>query len=491
MHAPIAEPRCFERRRRALWRACVALALHPVAIAAQPGSRPGAQAVASPVDAAHAFDFVVGLWKVEEWRSMRPLQGLTSGEVETGQGVASWQPLAGGVGLIEEYELEQPNAGPSRGVTVLVYALPAQQWTLFDFTGAAGARSATGRGPCRGSPGRCAGEFIGVETIDGRVVLAREQIRVWALHTWEWERQISPDGGLHWETLRRRYYSRTFADSAALPTPVAAALPRPARTTYCCSQMELRRYVASRDGVRVLQELFRDENAVGRSVGIQQRVGSGLRTDSADVDVYWMQNLALLRDIDRPDSYVWLRGHTVMQGHPAPFYLTPTWSLHQETVRRAGIRSTDAHLLETWTYPAGFLVGAPTTDASAQRGLLVATVYTAPESKLMELEGYFTSSVAPLLSATAGRPAASFRSVTGWRYQPHNARAFGPSSTLDMGIFVWFAHFPDAAAHRRHADALARDTTWQRRVEPMLRGLSSAPVEVWRLEPLPGSRVIY
>jgi len=108
-----------------------------------------------------------------------------------------------------------------------------------------------------------------------------------------------------------------------------------------------------------------------------------------------------------------------------------------------------------------------------------------------ELEGYFTSSVAPLLSATGGRPAASFRSVTGWRYQPHNARAFGPSSTLDMGIFVWFAHFPDAAAHRRHADALARDTTWQRRVEPMLRGLSSAPVEVWRLEPLPGSRVIY
>ena len=106
--------------------------------------------------------------------------------------------------------------------------------------------------------------------------------------------------------------------------------------------MELRRYVASRDGVRVLQELFRDENAVGRSVGIQQRVGSGLRTDSADVDVYWMQNLALLRDIDRPDSYVWLRGHTVMQGNPAPFYLTPTWSLHQEAVRRAGIRSMEA-----------------------------------------------------------------------------------------------------------------------------------------------------
>jgi len=490
MHARSAEPLCFERRRRALWRACVALALYPVAIAAQPGSRPGAQAVVAPVDAAHAFDFVVGLWTVEERRSTRPLQGLTSGEVEIGRGVASWRPLAGGVGLIEEYELEHPNAGPSRGVTVLAYALPAQQWTLFDLSGA-GSRSVTGRGPCRSSPGRCAGEFVGSETIDGRVVLAREQIRVWALHAWEWERQISPDGGLHWETLRRRYYSRTAADSAALPQSVATAVPRPARTTYCCSQMELRRYAASKDNVRVLEELFRDENAVGRSVGIQQRVGSGLGTDSADVDVYWMQNLALLRDIDRPDSYVWLRGHTVMQGNPAPFYLTPTWSLHQEAVRRAGIRSMEAHLLETWTYPAGFLVGAPTTDASAQRGMLVATVYTVPESKLMQLEGYFTLSVTPLLIATGGRPAASFRSVTGWRYQPHNARAFGPTSPLDTGVFVWFARFPDVAAHRRHIVALERDTTWQRAVEPMLRELSSGPVQVWRLEPLPGSRVIY
>jgi hypothetical protein len=490
MRARLAEPTCFERRRCARWRACVALVLYPAAIAAQPGGRPAAEAVA-PVDAAHAFDFVLGLWKVEEQRSTRPLQGLTTGEVEIRQGVASWRPLAGGVGLIEESELEHPNAAPSRGVTLLAYALPARQWTLLEFSAAAGSRSVMGRGLCHGTPGRCAGEFIGSETIDGRVVLAREHIRMWALHAWEWERQISPDGGLHWETLRRRYYSRTGADSAAPPQPGATAVPRPARTTYCCSQMELRRYVASKDRVRVLEELFHDENAVGRSVGIQQRVSSGLGTDSADVDVYWMQNLALLRDVDRPDSYVWLRGHTVMQGNPAPFYLTPTWSLHQEAVGRAGIRSTDAHLLETWTHPAGFLVGAPMTNASAQRGLLVVTVYTVPESKLMQLEGYFTSFVTPLLIATGGRPAASFRSVTGWRYQPHNARAFGPTSPLDVGVFVWFAHFSDAAAHRRHVGALDRDTTWQRRVEPLLREFSTAPVQVWRLEPLPGSRIIY
>jgi hypothetical protein len=300
MRARLAEPTCFERRRCARWRACVALVLYPAAIAAQPGGRPAAEAVA-PVDAAHAFDFVLGLWKVEEQRSTRPLQGLTTGEVEIRQGVASWRPLAGGVGLIEESELEHPNAAPSRGVTLLAYALPARQWTLLEFSAAAGSRSVMGRGLCHGTPGRCAGEFIGSETIDGRVVLAREHIRMWALHAWEWERQISPDGGLHWETLRRRYYSRTGADSAAPPQPGATAVPRPARTTYCCSQMELRRYVASKDRVRVLEELFHDENAVGRSVGIQQRVSSGLGTDSADVDVYWMQNLALLRDVDRPD----------------------------------------------------------------------------------------------------------------------------------------------------------------------------------------------
>ena len=483
----------FERRRLARWLGSVVLALHPVVMAAQPGGRPAAGAASLPVDAARAFDFMVGLWTVEDRRSKRPLAGQRDAEVEITRGVSTWRALAGRVALLEEYELERPGGERSHGATVLEYAAAARHWSVhsFDFSGGPGSRSATGGVPCEGGPGRCVGQFVGSETIDGRVVLAREQIRVWNLNQWTWERLVSPDGGLRWETVRHRYYLRTARDSAPAG-PIAAAMPRPARTAYCCSQMELRRYVASKAEVRALEELFREENRVGRAVGIQEQLRSGLAPDSAGVEVYWMQNLALLRDIDRPDSYVWLRGITVNAStDPSPFYLSPTWSQHQDAVRRAGVRSPEAHLLMTWGYPPGFLVGAPTGEGTTQGGLLVATIYTAPDSKLMALDTYFTSAVVPLLHATGGRPVASFQSVTGWRWQAHIAQAFGPTSPPDTGVFVWFARFPDAEAHRRHLEALQRDTTWQQRVQPGLQQFSSAPVQVWRLAPLPGSRAIY
>jgi len=483
----------FERRRLARWLGSVVLALYPIVMTAQPGGRPTAAAASSPVDAARAFDFMVGLWTVEDRRSKRPLTGQRDAELEITQGVSTWRTLAGGAALLEEYELDRPAGERSRGATVLAYEAPARQWFLhgFDFSGAPVRRSVTGGVPCEGRPGRCVGQFVGSETIDGRVVLAREQIRVWDLNVWEWERSVSPDGGLQWETVRHRHYQRAAADSAA-PTRPVAGVPRAARTAYCCSQVELRHYVVSEDGLRVLEELFREENRVGRAVGVQEQLRAGLAPDSAGVEVYWMQNLALLRDIDRPGSYVWLRGITVNAStDPSPFYLRPTWSQHQDAVRRAGVRSPDAHLLMTWGYPPGFLVGTPTAEQTTQSGLLVATIYMAPESKLMALETYFTSAVVPLLHATGGRPVASFQSVTGWRWQPHIAQAFGPTSPPDTGAFVWFARFPDAEAHRRHLEALQRDTTWQQRVQPALQAFSSAPVQVWRLAPLPGSRAIY
>ena len=495
MRGTVTERTRCERRGLAFCLVCVALVLHPASVVAQPGARPPADVVAPAVDVAHAFDFVVGLWKVEERRSMRPLMtGLTSPNeesLEITQGISAWRPIAGGVGLIEEAEIEHAGAASSSGATVLSYTAAARRWSLTDFNGLVGVTSLTGRMPCRGSPGRCAGEFVGSDTIDGRVVLARDQIRVWGLNVWEWDRQVSPDGGLHWETVRHRHYSRTGADSAA-SLPAVAAVPRGARTAYCCSQMELRRYSASADGLRVLEDLFREENRVGRSVGIQELLRSGLTPDSSAAEVYWMQNLALLRDIDHPGSYVWLRGITVnISTDPSPFYLAAPWSLHQEAVQRAGIRSTDAHLLMTWATPPGFVIGAATPDGPAPRGLLVANIYILPESKLRDIEGYFEYSVAPLLHATGGRPVASFISVTGWQWRPHIAQAFGPTSPLDTGVFVWFARFANAESYRRHVEALQRDTTWQRTVQPHLQELSPAPPQVWRLEPLPGSRVIY
>ena len=251
--------------------------------------------------------------------------------------------------MLEEYEVAQPDGRHVRHAALLTYDLSSQQWISHRSDGLPfdGDDSVRGGFVCRERARSCEGEFTGLRSSGGPTVLVRETIRVSQPNAWEWIRQLSTDGGASWETVRHRRYAR--ADVADSARRVRATEPRPGRTTYCCAQMEIRRYVVPDSGARVLRRLFDEENAVGPRVAAQHRARSGTAAAADAVDIRWMENISLLRDVDHPDSYVWLRG-LADEPNAVPFYFSSVWGVHEDVVRRAGIRSTHAHLVESWLY---------------------------------------------------------------------------------------------------------------------------------------------
>jgi hypothetical protein len=473
-----------------LWLAAwLAPPLAPVRAAAQPGPQPVMPSLPRR-DGKHDFEFAVGSWKVAEWRRRertRPDSVSTSDILDA---VAVWRPLADGGGMLEEYEVAQPDGRHVRHAALLTYDLYSQQWVVHRSEGLPFDADDSVRGGfvCREQARSCEGEFTGVRSPGGRPLLVRETIRVSQPNAWEWIRQLSSDGGASWEIVRHRRYARAAAADSA--RRVRATEPRPERTTYCCAQMEIRRYVVRGSEAPVLRRLFDEENRLGHRVAAQHRAWSGSAPDGAAVGIRWMENIALLRDVDQPDSYVWLRGFAD-EPNAVPFYFSSMWGVHEDAVRRAGIRSTQAHLVETWLYGGAFVVGAPTPSDAVGQGLVVANVYTVPTARLLELQYAFSRTVVPVLHRTGGQPVAYFRSSRRWQFQQELSRAFGDASSPDTGIFVWFARFPGADAYRRHVDALQQDTAWTRTIRPRLDAMVPRPPEVWRLEPVAGSRAIF
>jgi len=467
---------------------CVATWLAaPLAAPAQPTPPPPMPALPRR-HGFYDFEFAVGRWRVADWRwrgRVHPDSAPTSHIVDA---VAVWRPVADGRGLLEDYEVTGPVGARVRHATLLAYDAYSQQWIIHRSDGVPYDVDGSVRGGfvCRARALSCEGEFAGLLSDAGRTGLVRETIRVSQPNAWEWIRQISRDGGTSWETVRHRRYTRIGVDSARR---TAAPEPEPVRATYCCARMELRRYNVPDSGERVLRRLFADENVLARRVVAQHQARSGASRDSDDLEIRWMENVALLRDVDHPGSYVWLRG-LVDEPNELPFYFSSAWQAHEDAVRQAGIRTTHAQLVESWLYGGAFVVGVPTHPGPAAQGLIVANVYTLPMARLLELQYMFSNIVVPVLSRTGGRPIAQFRSSSRWQFQQELSRVFGQTSSPDTGIFVWFSRFPSADAYRRHREALQRDTAWTQTARH-LEQIAPRPPEVWRLEPVATSRPIF
>ena len=476
------------RVRRALtailW---VAASVAPLAVRAQPGYERVMPALPRR-DGHNDFDFAVGRWRVADWRWR---EGAYRDSVSTSDmldAVATWRPLADGWGLLEDYELTRTDGTRVRHATLFLYDAYSQQWIIHRSDGLPYQADNAVRGSfvCREQARSCEGEFAGVASGGSQPELVRETIRVSQPNAWEWIRQRSRDGGSTWETVRHRRYTRIAADSAR---GVRTREGRPEQVTYCCARMELRRYTVPEGGARVLRRLFDEENTLGRRVAAQHGPAPGSVGRADDAEVRWMENIALLRDVDHPDSYVWLRG-LVDEPNALPFYFSSAWIAHEDAVRAAGIRTARAHVVETWLYGGAFVIGAPTRADPATQGLIVANVCTVPTARLPELQYTFSSVVVPVLNRTGGRPIAYFRSSKLWQLQQELSRAFGRTSSPDTGIFVWFSRFPNAGAYQRHLEALQRDTAWTQAVRQRFEGLVPRQAEVWRLEPVAGSRPI-
>jgi hypothetical protein len=221
--------------------------------------------------------------------------------------------------------------------------------------------------------------------------------------------------------------------------------------------IELRRY-ALRPGMReALIELFERE-----LVETQEAVG--------------LRILGTFRDVDDPDSFVWLRGFADMEARGKglrAFYRGPVWAAHRDAANATMIDSHNVLLLRPLD-PASRLdldeaarptVGAPT----AGRGVASLTICPLDPKDTAAFSRFFDEAVEPVLSDAGAKVRA--RLVT-----EHSDNNY-PALPVREGeeFFVWLSLFHDEHARDEQSKRIRRDD--------LLLDNLTGKLELHRLEP--------
>lgn len=228
-----------------------------------------------------------------------------------------------------------------------------------------------------------------------------------------------------------------------------------------CEIVELRRY-ALRPGAReTLIELFDRE-----LVETQEQVG--------------MRVLGQFRDLDDPNSFVWLRGFSDMATRKRAleaFYGGPAWKAHASAANATMIDSDNVLLLRPLS---GLELNgndrpAP-GDTIARPGLLVVTVYPLQESASKTFPEFFTSELEPFLRDAGISVLATYATE-------HSENTF-PALPVreDAEVFLWMANLADEAEHTRRLAALEQAPGWARISHARARQLNGQ-AEILRLTP--------
>ncbi|TWI01846.1 hypothetical protein IP90_02406 [Luteimonas cucumeris] len=174
--------------------ACVALSF--AFLAWQPPANAqsdhGASPAAAVTDGRHDFDWEIGHWKTRVSRLQRPMTGSDSWVEYEGTSVV--RKIGNGPANLVELDVAGP-AGRIQGVSLRLYNPESRQWSLNYSSHASGTLSP----PQTGSFINGRGEFHGLETIDGRVVLVRFVISEVTPDSARFEQAFSDDGGRSWE----------------------------------------------------------------------------------------------------------------------------------------------------------------------------------------------------------------------------------------------------------------------------------------------------
>jgi len=235
----------------------------------------------------------------------------------------------------------------------------------------------------------------------------------------------------------------------------------PARGAHVCQVVELRRY-ALRPGERnTLIELFDRE-----FVETQEAVG--------------MCVLGQFRDLDDPDSFVWMRGFGDMETRKQAleaFYGGPVWREHARAANATMIDSDNVLLLRP---VAGLAVDrsrrATPGTTEDPRGLLAVTTWPLARDTAVEVSALFRDALEPTLRAAGIR-------VLGTYASEHSENTFpGLPVRQNEEVFVWMSMFRDEAEHARHVRALEQSSTWQDVSEALALYLAGTE-EVLRLAP--------
>ena len=229
-----------------------------------------------------------------------------------------------------------------------------------------------------------------------------------------------------------------------------------------CQVVELRRYALHPDDRETLIELFDRE-----LVETQEAVG--------------MDVLGQFRDLDDPDSFVWLRGFSDMRARKRgleAFYGGPVWKAHARAANATMIDSDNVLLLRPLSGLERGSDGRPAPGTTAvPPGLLVVTIYPLTESVSGDFPAFFARELEPALRQIGISVLATY--VT-----EHSLNTF-PALPVrdDLDVFLWMTMFVDEADHARHLVEIERSPVWREGLAETLAQSLDRPPEVLRLRP--------
>ena len=156
---------------------------------------PSAQSPAAPRDGSHDFDWMVGSWKADLKRLVKPLTGSTTW-VEYA-GTQTTTNILNGKAVMDEFIVDNPSAKAKiEALTIRLYNPANQTWSIYWANAANGSFSMP---PTVGRWKDGRGEFYDHEEWNGRWILVRY---VWSDVTptsAHFEQGFSEDGGKTWE----------------------------------------------------------------------------------------------------------------------------------------------------------------------------------------------------------------------------------------------------------------------------------------------------
>ena len=229
----------------------------------------------------------------------------------------------------------------------------------------------------------------------------------------------------------------------------------------CCRVVELRRYALYRGQRETLIDLFDRE-----FVETQEAVG--------------MSVLGQFRDLDDPNSFVWVRGFGDMKTRKQAleaFYGGPVWKQHAHAANATMIDSDNVLLLRPLVdldfdrsrrAAAGSTVDPP--------GLLAVTIWPLARATASEVPGLFTRELEPVLDRAGISVLATYVTEQSENTFP------GLPVRENENVLVWMSMFEDERDHSRHIRSLDHSAAWRDASQALTQYLDAAE-EVLRLRP--------
>ncbi len=196
-----------------------------------------------------------------------------------------------------------------------------------------------------------------------------------------------------------------------------------------------------------------------------------------------IQVLGQFRNVDDPQSFVWLQGFKDMPARAQSlhaFYTSPIWMEHRKAANATIIDSGNVLLLHPARPDSGFKLKAggrpPRGSTTPQDGFVAVTICYFEEPVTNEFIDFFEFTLQPALKKVGASILAYFTTEDSPNTYPRLSIREGEH------VFVWFAGFRESEAFT----ALTESKAWSEISKSLRRYISGEP-EVLRLTPTPRS----